>query len=41
MLKSPNTNTEDGLIGRTSTALEEIASKTVNKDEESDQYREK
>ena len=41
MLKSPNTNTEDGLIERTSTGLEEIASKTVNKDEESDQYREK
>ena len=37
MLKSPKTNTADGLIERTSTVLEEIASKTVHKDKESDQ----
>ena len=36
MLKSPKTNTADGLIERTSTVLEEIASKTVHKDKESD-----
>ena len=30
-------NTADGLIERTSTVLEEIASKTVHKDKESDQ----
>ena len=37
MLKSPKANIADGLIERTSTVLEELASKTVHKDEESDQ----
>ena len=35
------TNTADGLIDITLTVLEEIASKTVHKDEESDQERQK
>ena len=41
-LNSPKTNTlADGLIKRTSSMLDEIASKTVHKGKESDQYRKK
>ena len=36
--KSPKTNTiADGLIGRTSSMFDEIESKTMHKDKESDQ----
>ena len=39
-LKSPNANTlADGLIERTSSMLDEIASKTVHKSEENDQRK--
>ena len=38
VLKSPKTNTlTDGLIERTSSTLDEIASRTVHKGEEGDQ----
>ena len=36
MLKSQQANTADGLIERTSSVLDEIASKTVHKVEERD-----
>ena len=42
MLKSPKRNTTaDGLITRTSSRLDEIASKTMHKDEEDYGQREK
>ena len=42
MLKSPKTNTlADGFIKRTSSMLDEIASKTMHKDKEGDWQRKK
>ena len=40
-LKSPKTNTADGLIKRALSMLDEIASKAMYKDKESDQQSKK